>query len=219
MKKDFPDNLALQPTLSSLLSHFDSIAGHRPAPIKHPESLAFKTRNKTDHASAAVLIPIVSAQDQLQVLLTKRAKHLRHHPGQISFPGGASEPHDVSLIETAIRETHEEVGITADQVQVLGQLGDYYTVSGYRVTPVIGLIRQLPTLTLDANEVCETLTTPFNFLMNPNNFTLCDATHEGVKRSYYSVTYGGHHIWGVTAGIIMALYEALRESHLNQADM
>ena len=209
---DLTGGSPIRPNRSYLCDHFSANKAYRPAPIRHPESLAFKTRFQGEHASAAVLIPILSVQDHLQVILTRRAEHLRHHPGQISFPGGSKEPQDESLTSTALRETHEEIGISPEQVNVLGQLGDYYTVSGYCVTPIVGLIEQQPRLTLDTNEVCETLTVPLNFLMDPGNFSLCDVMYEGERRQYYSTHYREQHIWGVTAGIIMALYQTLSTS-------
>ena len=202
----------IRPSISFLHRHFELLKEHHPAPIRHPESMAFQARFQNTHASAAVLIPIIcSDEDNPEVILTRRAKHLRHHPGQISFPGGSREPHDPSASATALRETHEEIGVSPEQVQVLGQLGDYYTVSGYRVSPIVGLLTQQPELILDPNEVCETLTVPLDFLMDPGNFSLCDVVHEGEKRQYYSAHYQEQHIWGVTAGIIIALYETLRK--------
>lgn len=213
MMQDLTTCSPIRPSVSSLNRHFELLREHNPAPIRHPESVAFQSRFQNNHASAAVLIPIIcSDQSNLQVILTRRAEHLRHHPGQISFPGGSREPHDHSVIATALRETHEEIGVSPEEVQVLGQLGDYYTVSGYRVSPVVGLISVLPELTLDANEVCESLTVPLDFLMNPSNFSVCDVLYEGEKRQYYSTHYQEQHIWGVTAGIIMALYETLQKS-------
>lgn len=210
MMLDLTSCSPIRPSLSFLCEHFELLKAHRPTPIRHPESIAFQSRFKNTHANAAVLIPIICSDQNLQVILTRRAEHLRHHPGQISFPGGSKEPNDVSASATALRETHEEIGVSPEQVQILGQLGDYYTVSGYRVTPIVGLIAQQPELILDPNEVCETLTVPLNFLMDPTNFSLCETLYEGEKRHYYSAHYQDHHIWGVTAGIIMALYETLR---------
>lgn len=205
---------AIQPTSFSLEAHFSARQGVHPATILHPESLAFKQRFETSYTPAAVLIPIINNQTGLQVLLTQRALHLRHHPGQISFPGGRKESTDLSNEAAALRETYEEVGLSPDKVQVLGQLGEYYTVSGYQIRPVIGLIQSSFEAKLDANEVSKILTVPFNFLMDPANFELVEASFNNEIRTYYSTSYNKNIIWGVTAGIIMALYEALSESHL-----
>jgi 8-oxo-dGTP pyrophosphatase MutT (NUDIX family) len=210
MTLDFNECGAIQPTLCELRRHFDQNRNRRPEPIRHPESLAFQARFENRYSKAAVLIPIVRTARGLDVILTRRAEHLRHHPGQISFPGGGHESLDNTLHDTALRETHEEIGIAPKHVQILGQLGHYYTVSGYRVTPVVGLINEKPALTLDPNEVCDALFIPLNFLMDPANFSLCEVVHSGETRHYYSAHYQNAHIWGVTAGIIMAFYESLK---------
>ena len=206
---------AIRPTIDTLRAHFAGDVVSSPPPIRHPESLAFKTRFKGRYTPAAVLIPIISSQQGLEVLLTQRAQHLRHHPGQISFPGGRKEPQDSSLEITALRESHEEIGLKTRQVQLLGRLGDYFTVSGYQVTPIIGLVEGLFLPHLDSEEVSRLLTVPFDFLMNPDNFSLRETLYDNENRHYYSATYGEDIIWGVTAGIIVALYEALLISHLD----
>jgi len=203
---------AIRPTIDSLHRHFTGDVAN-PLPIRHPESLAFKSRFKGNYTPAAVLIPIFSTQQGLEVLLTQRAQHLRHHPGQISFPGGRHENQDKSLEATALRESHEEIGLCASQVQLLGRLGDYYTVSGYRVTPIIGLVEGHFQPQLDVQEVSRLLTVPLDFLMTPDNFILQETLYDNEKRHYYSARYGSDTIWGVTAGIIVALYEALLLSH------
>lgn len=205
---------AIQANASTLKAHFRARKDDQPAPIQHPESLAFKQRFETSYTPAAVLIPIINTPTGLEVLLTQRADHLRHHPGQISFPGGRKEPTDLSNEAAALRETYEEVGLSPDKVQILGQLGEYYTVSGYQIRPVIGLIESSFEVKLDANEVSRILTVPFNFLMTPANFELVEASFNNEIRTYYSASYNKNIIWGVTAGIIMALYETLSESHL-----
>lgn len=206
---------SIKPTVTSLRSHFLSHAHATPAPIRHPESLAFKTRFKGHYTAAAVLIPFIPGPTGLEVLLTERAHHLRHHPGQISFPGGRQETTDSSLENTALRESHEEIGLDAKKVQLLGRLGDYYTVSGYQVTPVIGIIEEAFQPLLDQEEVCRLLSVPLDFLMTRENFTLRETLYDNEVRHYYSATYDNNVIWGVTAGIIVALYEALSASHLD----
>ena len=191
------------------MSHFGRLQSQAPSPIRHPESIAFKTRFKGRYQSAAVLIPLIDKDDQLQVLLTQRATHLRHHPGQISFPGGRKEPNDGSPEKTALRESYEEIGLDSAQVKVLGRLGDYYTVSGYQVTPIVSSIEQPFKPVLDTDEVSRLLSVPLDFLMNPNNFSLKETLYNGEMRHYYSARYNEDEIWGVTAGIIVALYEAL----------
>ena len=208
-------HIAIQPTIESLRSHFNRYAERTPRPIRHPESLAFKTRFKGHYTAAAVLIPLIPGPKGLEILLTQRAHHLRHHPGQISFPGGRQEVGDLSLEATALRESREEIGLDATQVQVLGRLGDYYTVSGYQVTPVIGIVEAPFQAQLDEEEVCRLLSVPLDFLMARDNFTLQETLYDNEIRHYYSATYQDNVIWGVTAGIIVALYEALSISHLD----
>lgn len=202
---------AIHPTIRSLRDHFSELVSQQP--IRHPESLAFKTRFKGCYTSAAVLIPIVKSSQSLQVLLTERAFHLRHHPGQISFPGGRKEQQDTSFEATALRESHEEIGLRADQVQVLGHLGDYYTVSGFQVTPVVGLVDPAFQPQLEPGEVSRLLSVPMAFLMDPTNFKLRETVYNNELRHYYSAHYHDELIWGVTAGIIVALYESLLLSH------
>ncbi len=204
---------AIKPTQASLRRHFRAHISSAVEPIRHPESVAFKTRFKGRYRSAAVLVPIIQQDQQLQLLLTQRAEHLRHHPGQISFPGGSIESVDNSLEATALRESHEEIGLEQHNVELLGRLGDYYTVSGYCVTPVVGLVKHAFSPTLDASEVSRTLTVPLNFLMSPDNFSLQEVLYDNEMRRYFSTEYQSEKIWGVTAGIIVALYEALLASH------
>jgi len=206
---------SIHPTIETLRSHFISRCHHTPAPIRHPESLAFKTRFKGHYTAAAVLIPVIPGPTGLEILLTERAHHLRHHPGQISFPGGRKEITDTSLENTALRESLEEIGLDAKKVQVLGRLGDYYTVSGYQVTPIIGIIEESFQPQLDEEEVCRLLSVPLDFLMARDNFTLQETLYDNEVRHYYSATYEDNVIWGVTAGIIVALYEALLTNHLD----
>jgi len=206
---------AIQPTIETLRSHFINNAVHSPAPIRHPESLTFKTRFKGRYTSAAVLIPVIPGPKGLEILLTERAHHLRHHPGQISFPGGRQETTDLSPEDTALRESHEEIGLAPSKVEILGRLGDYFTVSGYQVTPIVGIVESPFQSHLDEDEVCRLLSAPLDFLMTPDNFTLQETLYDNEIRHYYSTTYQNNVIWGVTAGIIVALYEALQTSHLD----
>lgn len=204
---------AITPTLASLRAHFSAHADHRPEPIRHPESMAFKTRFKGRYRSAAVLIPLIQHEQRLELLLTQRADHLRHHPGQISFPGGSIESTDDSLETTALRESHEEIGLSATNVDLLGRLGDYYTVSGYQVTPIVGVIKQPFKPELDSSEVSRMLSIPLNFLMSPDNFSLQEVLYDNEIRHYFSAHYKQDEVWGVTAGIIVAFYETLLTSH------
>ena len=140
--------------------------------------------------SAAVLVPVVKRKHGLTVLFTRRTAHLNDHAGQISFPGGRSEPGDADAAETALREAAEEIGLAPAQVEVLGELPEYVTVTGYRVTPVVGLVTPPLELRLDEFEVAEVFEVPLEFLLDPANHQRNSVLHEGRERRYYTVPYG-----------------------------
>ncbi len=158
---------------------------------------------------AAVLIPLVKEGGNLKILLTQRAAHLNDHPGQISFPGGRHEKTDGTLIATALREAEEEIGLDKSFVELLGELPDYFTVTGYRVTPVVGIIHELPALTIDANEVAGIFQVPLEFLMNPANHELREIKGPDTYRTFYAMPYDEYFIWGATAGMLRNLYHFL----------
>lgn len=162
------------------------------------------------HTPAAVLVPVVVRATQLSVLLTKRTAHLHHHPGQISFPGGRVEENDSSAVDTALRETEEEIGLYSGHVELLGALPDYFTGTGFRITPVVGLVHPPFELKLDAFEVAEAFEVPLSHFLDPANHQRHSMVHEGHLRYYHAMPYKGYYIWGATAGILMSLYRALR---------
>jgi 8-oxo-dGTP pyrophosphatase MutT (NUDIX family) len=162
-----------------------------------------------DAIPAAVLIPIVNRPGGATVLLTQRTAHLADHAGQISFPGGRAESEDASPACTALREAEEEVGLTRGRVEVLGMLPDYWTVTGYRVTPVVGWVEPPFVLTLDRFEVAETFEVPFDFLMDPARHERHSCRYQGSLRSYVAVPYQGRFIWGATAAILVNLHSVL----------
>jgi len=162
---------------------------------------------------AAVLLPIVNrAEAGLNVLLTRRADHLHHHPGQISFPGGRREAEDGSPTITALRETEEEIGLPRSRVEVLGELPEYHTGTGFCITPIVGVITPPFDLAPDSFEVAEVFEVPLEFLLNPVNHQRHSMTREGRVRNYYAMPYGSYYIWGATAGIILSLWRFLNES-------
>jgi 8-oxo-dGTP pyrophosphatase MutT (NUDIX family) len=155
-------------------------------------------------ARAAVLIPIVADAAGLNVLFTRRTDHLYHHPGQISFPGGRVEAGDANDVATALRETQEEIGLPPDNIDVLGQLPGYGTVTGFRITPIVGLVRAPLALALDAFEVAEVFQVPLAHLVNPRNYQIHRIERAGLVREFYAVPYAGRFIWGATAGMLAA---------------
>jgi len=166
-------------------------------------------RSPREIRPAAVLVPVVTREERLTVLFTRRTAHLSDHAGQISFPGGRAEPGDANAAETALRETTEEIGLEASRVEVLGELPQYVTVTGYRVTPVVGLVFPPFELRPDTFEVAEVFEVPLEFLIDPENHQRNSIVYEGGARHYYAVPYEGHYIWGATAGMLMNLYTYL----------
>jgi 8-oxo-dGTP pyrophosphatase MutT (NUDIX family) len=167
------------------------------------------------HASlkhAAVLLPIVERPAGLSMLLTQRTAHLSNHGGQISFPGGRAEAHDASPVDTALRETEEEIGLHRRHVEILGVLPEHITVTGYRVTPVVGLVRPPFELLADPNEVAEIFEVPLGFLMDGMNHQRLsiDLPEGGGRRSFYAMPYQRFFIWGATAAMLRNLFHFLR---------
>ena len=158
---------------------------------------------------AAVLIPLVLRPGGPTILLTERTSHLADHAGQISFPGGRLEPDDADAIAAALRETEEEIGLARAHVEVLGQFEDYGTVTGYRVTPIIGLVRPPFDLTPDPHEVAEIFELPLEFILQPTNVQRARETRGGVMRDVYEIAYGKWRVWGFTARILVRLIVAL----------
>jgi len=158
---------------------------------------------------AAVLVPMVRREAGMTILLTQRTDHLYDHAGQISFPGGRSEDHDESAAATALREAYEEIGLPHSHVEVLGALPIYTTVTGYRVTPVVGLVNSLPALSLDEFEVAEAFEVPLAFFLDPGNHQRNTLQYQGRTRHYYAMPFEQRYIWGATAGMLMNLYAFL----------
>lgn len=158
---------------------------------------------------AGVLIPVIERGNSLTVLLTRRSAELKHHAGQISFPGGRMEEHDKDIQATALRETHEEVGIPADNVSVIGYLDPMPTVTGYAVTPVIGVIESPGALNIDRNEVELAFEVPLAFLLDKRNARAGEREYRGRNVVIIEFVYEQHRIWGATAYMLVELREKL----------
>ena len=173
------------------------------------QSLAPSTHNYFHNKplkSAAVLIGLVETKHSgLQVLLTKRASHLTHHPSQISFPGGRAELEDSSLTITALRETEEEIGLTAQAVTVVGQLPPYQTISGYHVTPIVAIIAQEQHYKSDPNEVSEIFQVPLQYFLSGENQHVIAASKNGRQHNVHFMPYKHYNIWGATASMLKDL--------------
>lgn len=162
-------------------------------------------------SAAAVLIPILRLQEQLVVALTKRAEHLKHHPGQVSFAGGRVEDADPNLEFTALREAEEEMGLPPALVQVLGRLPSHRTVTNFEMTPVVGWLDDVWDVRVDKNEVQETFFVPLSHLSSTANFVIEQRAWFGHKRNYYAVPFGPYYIWGATARILFGLAQRLEQ--------
>ena len=154
---------------------------------------------------AAVLIPVVMRPTGLTVLLTQRTAHLNDHAGQVSFPGGRAEESDAGMVETALRESWEEVGLDSRQIEVIGTLPEFGTGSGFLVTPVMGLITPPLNLKLDDFEVAEVFEPPLDFLLDPANWQRGTVERDGRQHQYWAMPWQGYYIWGITAAIIVNL--------------
>ena len=157
---------------------------------------------------AAVLVPVV-LHAELTVLFTQRTAHLKSHAGQVSFPGGRAEPGDPSAEFTALREAEEEIGLPARSVEVLARLPDYRTRTGFRVTPVVGLVRPPLALAPDPREVDEVFEVPLAFLLDPANRQRRTREFQGATVGYYVFEYQQRVIWGATAGMLVNLHKML----------
>lgn len=161
---------------------------------------------------AAVLVPLVDRAEGLTVIFTQRTAHLSAHAGQISFPGGRREPTDAAPEDTALRETEEEIGLPRGRIEILGRLDTYVTRTGFRVTPVVGLVRPPFDLDPDPTEVQEVFEVPLSFILDPANPQRHSREFLGRERYFYAFPYEHRYIWGATAGMLVNLRDVLREA-------
>lgn len=164
---------------------------------------------ESPHRPAAVLVPLIDRGDGMTVLLTRRTAHLRSHAGQISFPGGRMEETDPTPEDTALRETEEEIGLTREEIRLLGRMAVRETGTGYRVVPIVGLIdppfQPLP----DPSEVAEIFEVPLDFVLDPANHRFESRIQRGIERQFYVLPYRNYYIWGLTARLLVTLSEVL----------
>ncbi|HET7306240.1 MAG TPA: CoA pyrophosphatase [Gammaproteobacteria bacterium] len=176
-----------------------TIIGYRGAYRDLPAE--FESAAKGEARIAAVLVPLVRREPVPTVLLTRRTENLPDHPGQVSFPGGSAEPEDTDAVATALRETREELGIPAERIDAIGFLEPYRTITGFIITPVVGLVEPGP-LKPDPREVAAAFEVPLDYLLCASTFQLREKEVNGHRVAYYVVSYEGEVIWGATAAIL-----------------
>lgn len=161
---------------------------------------------------ASVLVPVMQHADGHTVLLTRRADHLRSHKGQISFPGGRRDEEDTSAAANALREAFEEVALPPANVEVIGYLDDYPTITRYMVTPVVGIVSGEPLLYPHEDEVAELIEVPLDFVLSPKSFERKSFMRGGLKVPFYELNFEAHRIWGATAGMLWNLSQKFNQS-------
>lgn len=177
----------------------------------HPESIKRLSHlNDSKLRKAAVVVGLVDRKEGLHVIFTKRAKHLKHHPGQISFPGGKFEPSDPSLHFTALRELEEEVGILSSQVKIIGELPELPTISLFSVTPIIAMIDPGYEAVIDKNEVESLFEVPASHLLNSDHLYSHTVKFNQYKHRVFAMPFQQHLIWGMTAQIIQSLQQQMK---------
>jgi len=160
---------------------------------------------------AGVLVALQLRKGAVDLILTKRSARLKHHPGQIAFAGGKVDPTDVGTVDAALREAEEEIGLPRAMVEVLGALPVHETVTGFAITPVIGLIREPFAERAEPGEVDEIFRVPLAHVTDPAKFRVEGRRWQGRRRYYYAVPYGPYYIWGATARILRGLAERLEQ--------
>ncbi len=159
--------------------------------------------------AAAVLVAVQYTDKGARLILTKRSSHLKHHPGQIAFPGGKVETYDATPTAAALREAQEEVGLPIDRVEVLGALPVHETVTGFTVVPILAVVQGTFDAVAERGEVDEVFTVPLDFVTNTANFRVEVRLWRGEWRRYYTVPYGPYYIWGATARILRGLADRM----------
>ena len=184
--------------------------GHRHAPmLLIGDSIAPEDDKDAVITPAAVLIPVTDRADP-GVILTQRPANMRQHPGQIAFPGGRIDPEDDGPIGAALREAEEEIALPRSAVTIIGITDPYRTITGYEVTPVIGVVPPDLIYIPNADEVEDCFEVPLSFLLEPANHLEQAVEWQGRERHYYEIIYDGRRIWGATAAMIVNLARRLK---------
>lgn len=199
----------------NLLRFFQSPSTAATQPIAHPDKEVNRiAQTQLDNfRRAAVLIPITRLlDDKSHVVLTVRSENLRSHAGQISLPGGSTEAHDENEIATALRESHEEIGLHPGKVEVIGRLGELALPSGFRVTPVVGIIENDLQFTACPIEVADIFQAPLELVLDPAAYVRSSVRFKNQKRAILELHYEDYRIWGATAAILHHLAHAIADS-------
>ena len=203
------DAVTLDVGFRQLLDYFSLTRQQPLKPIPHPDREVNKLLLEREGGlrRASVLIPVTRhvAERESHVVLTVRSENLRNHAGQISFPGGSSDPGDADEAATALRETEEEIGIDASQVEVLGKLGDMALPSGFLITPVVGVIEPGLEFTPCPAEVADVFLIPLNLVLDPSAYRDSTWEYQARSRRVLELYYEDYRIWGATAAMLFHL--------------
>ncbi|MCY4265019.1 MAG: CoA pyrophosphatase [Gammaproteobacteria bacterium] len=188
-----------------LLDYFQSPAAQQPRAIAHPDTTvnALSPEKSASFRKAAVLIPVTRLCDgESHLVLTVRSANLKHHAGQISLPGGSTEPEDNDAVATALRESEEEIGLEPNQVEILGQLGELIMPSGFRITPIVGLINNDLVFRACPEEVADVFQVPLALVLDPVSYRQSSYHYGDTERVVLELHYEDYRIWGATAAIL-----------------
>jgi 8-oxo-dGTP pyrophosphatase MutT (NUDIX family) len=176
----------------------DRLKSYEPRPIESPRAIC-----------SGVLVPLTEHEGDMSIVLTKRAQTVRFHKGEVSFPGGMCEDHDHTTLNTALRECHEEIGVAASDVEIIGRLDDMVTISGFVITPYVGIIPFPYPFRTNPREVAYLIHLPFAYLMETSP-AMEQTTVAGKIHNFHAIYYRGDRIWGATCRILLQLKELLK---------